>query len=116
MLLCIPTHVRAARDDPELARAWCALITELRRRRLADASDVDQANRLARWRYLCSTPYAHASGAIVYLHVFRHECHPATDAPVVIGIPAERSWWPDRTAELLSLPRSPPTAALRLVS
>jgi hypothetical protein len=116
MLLCIPTHVRAAREDPELVRAWCALLADLRCRGLTDGSDVAQMNRGARWRYLRSTPYRSARADIVYLHLFCHECHPATHESVTIGVHAGRNWWPDDTAEVLSPPRSEPTASLRLVS
>jgi hypothetical protein len=107
---CIPTYVRVAPSDPELVRALCALVVELRARRLADDSG------LAPWRYLCSTPFGRDDGSVAYLHVFRHACHPATGAPVMLGIAAAPSWWPDAGYEILSPPRSRTKAQLRLVS
>jgi hypothetical protein len=116
MMVCIPTHVRAAPEDRELARAWCALLLTLRSRGLTDGSDVAQVNRGARWRYLYSTPYVCERGQIIYLHLFGHDCHPETNTPLTIRIRSERSWWPDDDAEILSPPRSQRTGSLRLVS
>jgi hypothetical protein len=116
MMVCIPTHVRAAPDDPELVRAWCALLTDRRCLGLAEGSDAAEVNDGARWSYRYSTPYVGERGDIVYVHLFRHERRPATHEPLTIGIHAARGWWPDEGAQVLSPPRSRPTASLRLVS
>jgi hypothetical protein len=107
---CIPTHVRAAPDDPERVRALCALVVELRARRLADEGG------LARWQYLCSTPFGRKDGSVGYLHVFRDACNPDTGESLTLGIAAARSWWPHAGCEILSPPRSRMKAQLRLVS
>ena len=115
-MLCIPTHVRATRDNPEIVRALCVLVAELRERGLTDGSDVAQPHRDARWQYLCSTPFRGDEGSIAYLHVFRHACHPATGEPLTLGVPAVSSWWPGADCEVLSPPKSGTKARLRLVS
>jgi hypothetical protein len=115
-MLCVPTRVRAAPDDPEMARALCGLLVELRRRELTDGSDITQTHRGVRWQYLCSMPFRNDNGSLAYLHLFHHACHAATDGPLTLGIPASPSWWPDSSSEILSPRTSRPTARLRLVS
>jgi hypothetical protein len=113
---CIPTHVRMSSADPERPRAMCALLAELRTRHLDTGSDPMQIHQGVCWQYVCSTPFRRDDNAIIYLHVFYHAWHPVTDEPITIGIPATPAWWPDASCEMLSPPRSEPTARLRLVS
>jgi hypothetical protein len=115
-MLCIPTHVRAHSDAPELVRAFCALLSELRRRGLGDGSDAAQAYRGVRWQYVWSRPFANADGSISYVHLFRHACHPATGEALAFGIRAAPEWWPDAGCAVLSPPKSEAKARLRLVS
>jgi hypothetical protein len=114
VLVSIPTHVVLEADNPELVGAWVRLVRQRRRDPLYRGDDALEANGEARWRYLCSAPYREDDGRILYVHVFRHECHAALDAPMTLGVPATRGWWP-KGERSLSPRRAGARPRLRLV-
>jgi hypothetical protein len=114
-MLCVPTHVKAPADDPELTRATYSLLTELRAQGRFEDGDLAQPNAGQSWQYLCSTPFGRGDGSVAYLHIFRHACHPSTGRPLTIGIPAAASWWPGAGCVTLCPPKSATRARLRLV-
>src|SRR5690242_10434036 len=85
-MLCIPTLVALAKDDPELARAHAALADRLRPLH-AMALGVGVAPPLGAWQYLASTPFREDDGVIVYVHVF-HAGSASDGTPHAIGIPS----------------------------
>jgi hypothetical protein len=101
--------------DPELASAMCSLVDELRARGLATTSDPVQAHRGAQWSYVGSAPFREDDHTIIFIHIFQHACHPVTGDTVTFGIAASPAWWPDASCQTVLLPRSHPTAKLRLV-
>jgi hypothetical protein len=115
-MLCIPTHVRVDAEAPELVRALCALLVDLRMRGLAIGSDVMQSHQDTSWQYLWSKPVRGADLSITYVHLFHHPCHPITGDALTLGVQASPRWWPDADCTVLSPPKSETKARLRLVS
>jgi hypothetical protein len=62
-------------DNPELQRAWKEL------------GDPVMESRGEHWQYVGS--WDRGDG---WKHVFRHRCHPATDQPATINVPASQGW------------------------
>lgn len=111
-MLCIPTRVVMAEDDPELVSAQARLRAQLASMRMRH-EDATPGSEYP-WRYLASAPYREDNGAITYVHVF---CGPAPrdEASHVIGLPATRGWWPSNQPTVAPA-RTPSRARLRLVS
>jgi hypothetical protein len=115
-MLCIPTHVRVDAEAPELVRALCALLADLRACGLTAGSDVMQTHQDRSWQYLWSKPVRSADRSIGYVHLFHHPCHPATGEALTLAVEATPQWWPDADCTVLSPPKSKAKASLRLVS